>query len=533
MIPDPIAAGLERGWRVTEGSSLKKDLALEADVVIVGSGAGGGMAAEVLTQAGLSVILVEEGPLRSSRNFHMLESEAYPDLYQESAARKTADKAINILQGRCVGGGTTVNWTSSFATPEPTLRHWNHHHEVRNCLPETMAPWFEKVKTRLNIQPWQIPPNPNNATLAKGAEALGYSVNIMERNVKHCANLGYCGVGCPTNAKQSMLITTIPKALDSGATLLTRTRAKAFEFQKDRVVALKAEAMDSRGVKPTGKEIILRGRHFVLAAGAIGSPALLLRSKAPDPHGLVGKRTFLHPVNVVAALLDEPVNAFAGAPQSVYSDQFLWPDGATGPMGYKLEVPPLHPLLVATVIDGFGNDHRELMTKLSHMQAIIALHRDGFNPESIGGTVGIRDDGSPLLEYYISEYVWEAMRRSYLVMAEIQFAAGAKKVLPMHRQVQKPFTSWPEAKQAIENLSLEPLLPKVFSAHVMGGCPMGENPQTSVVNSVGRHHGLANLTLLDGSVFPTSIGSNPQVSVYGFSLKNAVNLARELAPTPT
>src|SRR5947207_14719127 len=124
MLTDPIQDGLARGWRVVDLVMADNARTFEADVCIVGTGAGGGVTAEILTKAGLTVVLVEEGPLKSSRDFRMKEADAYPQLYQESAARKTADKAINILQGRCVGGSTTVNWTSSFRTPETTLRYW-------------------------------------------------------------------------------------------------------------------------------------------------------------------------------------------------------------------------------------------------------------------------------------------------------------------------------------------------------------------------------------------------------------------------
>lgn len=528
MIEDPIARGLEKGWRVTDCSTLTQDLTLETEVVIVGSGAGGGLTAEILSQAGFKVLVVEEGPLKSSQDFRMLESEAYPDLYQESAARKTADKAINILQGKCVGGGTTVNWTSSFETPSPTLNHWTKHFQVEQCQPEAMQPFFEKVFQRLNINRWEIPPNANNQALADGLAALGHRFETMSRNVKHCANLGYCGVGCPINAKQSMLVTTIPKALESGAQLFTRARAETLTFRGDQVTGLKVHALDSRGVRETGCKIAIRAQHVVLAAGAIGSPALLMRSKAPDPHGLVGKRTFLHPVNVVAALMNDKINAFSGAPQSIYSDAFLWPEGATGPMGFKLEVPPLHPLLVSTVMDGFAKQHRELMKQLPFMQATIALHRDGFHPESRGGTVTLRADGSPFLDYPLTDFVWQGMRRSYLVMTELLFAAGAKEVLPVHRQVPKPIKQWKEAKTIIETMPLKPLQARLFSAHVMGGCPFGENPEKAVVNSQGQHHHLNNLTIFDGSVFPTSIGSNPQVSIYAFAMKNALAMVERL-----
>ena len=166
---DPIKAGLAAGWKHIDASLLARDLSVEADVVIVGSGAGGGVTADRLSDAGLHVVLVEEGPLRSSSDFRMREADAYPELYQESASRKTADKAINILQGRCVGGSTTVNWTSNFRTPAATLQWWQQAHGLKRLSVEAMAPWFMAMEQRLHVGQWPIPPNENNAALARGA----------------------------------------------------------------------------------------------------------------------------------------------------------------------------------------------------------------------------------------------------------------------------------------------------------------------------------------------------------------------------
>ena len=223
---DPIVAGLERGWKVLDGAALAQDQTLEADVVIVGTGAGGGVTAETLARAGLKVILLEEGPLKSTRDFRMREAEAYPALYQESAARQTKDKGISILQGRSVGGSTTVNWTSSFRTPADTLKYWQTQFGLKDFTVEQLQPWFEMMERRLHIQDWNTAPNANNLVLKTGAEKLGISWGHIRRNINGCWNLGYCGMGCPTNAKQSMLITTVPTAMDLGATLLYRVRAE-------------------------------------------------------------------------------------------------------------------------------------------------------------------------------------------------------------------------------------------------------------------------------------------------------------------
>ena len=518
MIRDPIREGIAGGWKALDAGALERDLDLEADVVIIGSGAGGGVTAEILSMAGLRVAIVEEGPLATSSDFRMRESEAYPQLYQESAARKTRDKAITILQGRCVGGSTTVNWTASFRTPPRALAYWRDTLGLKQTGEADLAPWFARMEKRLSIAPWPTAPNENNDALRRGCEKLGIPAAVIARNVKGCWNIGYCGVGCPTNAKQSMLVTTIPGALERGATLLYRARVVRLVAEDDRISSCEAQ----------GKHRVrLRARHFVLAAGAIGSPAILLRSGLPDPHRTAGRRTFLHPTLISAAVMPQRVDAHAGAPQSVYSDHFLDSVALTGPAGFKLEVPPIHPILAATSTPGFGAAHAEHMAKLPQLQAVIAMLRDGFHPDSPGGRVLLRGDGSPELDYPMSEFLWEGARRAFLAMAEIQFAAGAATVLPLHEEA-KPFATWKEAKAAIAALAMKPLHARVASAHVMGGCAMGGAPRESVVDESGRHHHLGNLSVHDGSLFPTSLGANPQLSIYAITARLAARLAASL-----
>ncbi len=525
-LADPFRAGLAAGWKVIDASALSRDLALDADVVIVGTGAGGGTAAEILSDAGLNVVLVEEGPLATSSDFHMREPEAYSQLYQESSARKSKDRSINILQGRCVGGSTTINWTSSFRTPPATLEHWAREFALEGFGVADLAPWFEHMEQRLGVAPWLVAPNENNIALRRGATALGISTGEIRRNVKGCWNLGYCGMGCPTNAKQSMLVTTIPAALARGATLVTRARALTIAHANGRAATLECAAMDAAGTDPTTRRIVVRAATFVVSGGAIGSPALLIRSKVPDPHGVLGKRTFLHPTVVSAALMPERVDGYSGAPQSIYSDHFLDlpPDG---PLGYKLEAPPLHPILVATTLPGHGVAHADWMRQLSHMHVLIALMRDGFTARSPGGSVNLNADGSPVLDYRLDDFFWDAARRALVSMAEIQFAAGARSVMPLHAPVAS-YSSVSAAKAAIAALALEPLKTSVVSAHVMGGCAFGPDPKRSVTDRTGRHHQLENLYVFDGSLFPTSIGANPQLSIYGITAKLATELAGRL-----
>lgn len=527
LIPDIFRQGLERGWQVQNASQLEEDLTLEADIAIVGSGAGGATSAEILSAAGFRVLLIEEGGLFTSSDFRMQENEAYPTLYQEGLGRLSKDGAITILQGRAVGGTTLVNWTSSFRTPDQTLAHWASEHGVAGHDSQSMAPWFERMEQRLGVERWAAEPNANNDVLRRGCEELGLHWAVIPRNVRGCWNLGYCGLGCPTNAKQSMLVTCIPAMLDQGGSLLYLARADRLLLEGDRVAGIECLAMDERCVAPTGRRVRVRARHYILAGGAINSPALLMRSEAPDPHHLLGKRTFLHLTSFSWAQFDHLINPFYGAPQSIYSDHFQWRDGVTGPMGYKLEVPPMQPGFSATVLGEPGAPGAGLMEQLPNSNMLLALLRDGFHPDSASGTVTLRGDGSPVLDYQLTDYTREGLRRSYLSMAEIQFAAGAKLVKTVHRDA-TPARNMAQAREIIEQLPLERYRALLGSAHVMGGCPMGEDPQHAVTDSLGRHHQLENLSIHDGSLFPTSIGANPQLSIYGLTAKLASLLAERL-----
>jgi choline dehydrogenase-like flavoprotein len=530
IIPDPVRAGLARGWKIVDAAALETDRTMEADVVIVGSGAGGGVTAEILALAGLTVLIVEEGALRSSSDFKMREADAYPALYQESAARQTLDKGIKILQGRTVGGSTVVNWTSSFRTPAPTLDYWRDHFGLTGYDSDTLAPWFAMMEARLHVSDWQAPPNENNDLLRRGLDQLGIKSGFIRRNVNGCWNLGYCGMGCPTNAKQSMLVTTIPAALEHGATLVTRARAERFVLRGERADELLCTALGADGVAPSGRVLRLRAKHFVVAGGAINSPALLMRSGAPDPHGLLGKRTFLHPTLISAGIFPQRVDAWAGAPQTVYSDHFLHTAPIDGAIGYKLEAPPLHPVLLSTTLNGFGQQHAEMMRQFPHIQGMLALLRDGFHVESPGGAVQLKD-GAAVLDYPLNDFLWDGARRALLTMAEVQFAAGAKAVQPAHESA-PPYASWDEAKRGIAALPQGLHMTRVASAHVMGGCTMAGDERRGVTAPDGRYRGLANLSVHDGSLFPTSIGANPQLSIYGITARLASGLAQTLTGKP-
>jgi choline dehydrogenase-like flavoprotein len=507
---------------VTPGGDLPELSSVEVDYCVVGSGAGGSIAAATLAQAGAEVAVVEEGAHHTKRDFNMQEAWAYPALYQEHGNRATDDLSIMILQGRSVGGGTTVNWTSSFRTPEATLRLWADRHGVRGLDAATLAPHFAAVEERLSIGPGaRDDVNRNNAKLWDGATRLGWQPELIRRSVKGCARLGYCGLGCPLDAKQSALVTYVPDAVAAGATFYTDCRARLVETDRGRVRAVVADVLDRATDRPRGRLVVYARRGVLLAGGAINTPALLLRSKAGTGSGVVGKRTFLHPSVPLVAFYDDPIEGFYGAPQSVTVRRFA---ERGDDVGYFLETAPTHPMLAAIAFPGAGDAHRRVVERLAHVQATIALLVDGHHDDA-GGTVGVDGEGRVKLRYPLSASLREAGRHALASMARLQLAAGAREVMTLHDE---PLTLRTEADvERLADAPFGPNLHTLFSAHQMGGCAMGEDPAYSVVNSRGRHHELENLWIVDGSIFPTSLGVNPQLSIYAHARLFATEIVND------
>jgi choline dehydrogenase len=232
------------------------------------------------------------------------------------------------------------------------------------------------------------------------------------------------------------------------------------------------------------------------------------------------------------AVMPGAIDGWYGAPQSVASDQFQWQGDFTQSPGFKLEVPPINPVLTAALFGRIGEELTQALGQMNHINAMLALVRDGFHPESPGGQVRIDESGYPVLDYDISDYLFAGFQQALLRMAEAQFAAGARRVIPAHLDGRWA-TSWAEAKAQIETLPYRKLRLALATAHLMGGCGMGEDERKAVTNSEGRHHQIENLTVNDGSLFPTSIGANPQLSIYALAARNATLLARQLKPAAT
>jgi choline dehydrogenase-like flavoprotein len=319
-------------------------------------------------------------------------------------------------------------------------------------------------------------------------------------------------MGCPIDARTSTDLTYVPDAVRAGARVYSSVRAVRVERSGRRAATVHAVALDPRLDRPSGRKVVVRPKALVLSGGAINTPELLLRSGL-DLGGRVGTRTFLHPVVASLAVFPGRIEGYRGTPLSVACRAFA--DRGPGKVGFFLEAAPTHPMMASTAVPGFGADHEELMSRLPDVNGLLALAIDGFLAGEEGGTVSLRGDGRVRVDYPIRPEVWEALREGAKALARIQLAAGAEAVYSLHED---PVVMRRESDVA--RLDRAPWLPArvpLFSAHAMGGCAMGMDPARSVVDSRLRMHGMENVFVVDASVFPTSLGVNPQETIFALA----------------
>lgn len=496
------------------GAHVESDLTLECDVCIVGSGAGGAVVAQRLATAGKSVIVLEDGSFNTSDTFDLTEKNMVGRLYQERGGRATVDQSMAILQGRAVGGTTVVNWTTCFRTPERVMQHWAEHHGVEGLTHEALVPHWERIEQRLSVVQMRLDQvNRNNRKTWDGLEALGWHKDLLSRNVKNCAHTGYCGVGCVIDAKQSMLVTFIPEAVAAGAEVYANAWVERIEVEGRRCSAVIARVRDTRD-RPTAHTITVHARATVLSGGAINTPAILLRSGI-DPSGRTGKRTFFHPAVGGVGVHAERIDPFVGSPQYVYSDEHV--DRGPDRMGFLLEGAPMFPMTTGSFARVLGAERQANMELLPYSSLTGALLHDGFdlNDPDEGATITLGEGGRPQIAYKWSERLMEGLRAATKACLDVQLASGARQVStasPIYARTQA------EIDRLVAESKYGPCEVPIFVAHCMGGCAMGTDERTSVVDSrTLRHHALDDVFVIDGSVFPTACSVNPQISIYGLA----------------
>jgi choline dehydrogenase-like flavoprotein len=495
---------------------------LTADAVIVGSGAGGGMMAAELAAAGKDVLVIEKGGYYNEADFSGIEAEMTPQLFLRRGALSTADLGMVVLAGSALGGGTIVNWSTSLRTPPEALEEWERQYGVEGATSADYLKGFEEAERRLGISTDDSAPNRNNVALRDGCEKLGYEWTPIPRNASGCEQrCGACGYGCPFGRKQSTLLTYLQDAHDKGARVLVRATVERVTVKAGRAVGVEGWALDSA----TGARhaVVVHAPLVIVAAGAIETPALLKRSGLTNPN--IGRHLRLHPVAVTGAYYVEPVEAWKGSLQTVYSRQFA---NLKDNYGIWFEVAPAHPGMLALATPwGSGVEHKTEMRNAAHEAAMIVLARDTGE-----GHITLDRQGDPILHYWPSETDRRHLIRGMQEQARIAFAGGATRVAMLHtpRLVLEAEDMRPGAVteqklnaflREIEHRGIVPNQPMLFSAHQMGTARMGADPKTSATDPYGEVHGVRGLFVADGSLAPTAAGVNPMLSIYGLTYRVA------------
>jgi choline dehydrogenase-like flavoprotein len=516
LLTDPTVSS------VIEGSRLRSETRVRAGVCVVGSGAGGAVIAARLAEAGHDVVLLEEGGYWRHEQFTEREGEMMARLYAEGGTRATDDLAYPMLQGRCVGGGTTVNWLVMLRTPDWVLDEWAAEHGAVGMRPADMAPVFDRVEeeTHTRLVPDDAH-NPPNRVLLQGARALGWSARAVKVNAHDCVRSGFCGLGCRYGARRAAADVYVPAALAAGARLFADVRVERVELAEQGGGAplkrVHAAVLDRETGAPRGR-LTVEAPVVVLAAGAVGTPALLQRSGMGG--GGVGSWLRLHPTTAVFGRYDREMYAAGGMPLTTICDEFI--RGSDG-YGFWIETPPFYPALSAAALPGFGTAHRALMESLPSMATMVVLVRDGADRGVSGGSVAVDRTGRVRIRYRLAAGDRARLLRGMDASARMHFAAGAEEVSTLHARACRL-----RSPAELKAMALRPAGPNqlgVLSAHVNGTCRMGTNPETSGCTPDGERHGVPGLYVADGSLLPTAPGVNPQETIMAMAAVIAERIA--------
>lgn len=510
--PSPVAKPIRT--EVIDG-----DTTIECDVAVVGSGAGGGTAAAILSSAGLRVAVLERGGYRNEADFTHLEFEAYASMYLDGALGSTSDGGVLMLAGATLGGGTVINYTTSFATPDSVREEWD---RVAGFNEVFSGDRFEAslaaVQERMGVNRDNGSPSARDQVMENGLRNLGWHVDEMPRNVSACTDdaCGYCTMGCRIGAKRSTLATYLQDATEAGALIIVDADVRVIDTEAGRVIGVVARV--------GSHTLTVRAGAVVVAAGALNTPALLLRSGLGGP--AAGRYLRIHPVTAVWGRFEERLDPWTGRMQTRYSDEFADLDGQG--YGFKFETAPVHPLFPAAFVGwDDGSSFKRDILGLGHLGVAGILLRDRDH-----GRVTVRRDGSPLWKYRISTYDRAHVREGVRRAAELLAESGAVEVFT---STTRP-VRWAPGESTLEQLmagtdaiGYGPNRTSYFSFHQMGSARTGSDPATSVVDADNQAHDTTGLYVMDGSCFPTASGVNPMISIAAIAHRGATRLAERLA----
>jgi len=499
------------------------DTTLEADVVVVGSGSGGGVAAAELARADKRVIILEAGGYFNESDFVQVEMLAYRNLFLRGGFFPSADGMVSIAAGSTVGGGSTVNWSNSLMTPASVRACW-----AKDCgLTDIDTPAFDEhlhaVYDRISCNDKVATQNAPHQRLAAGASKLGYSYRLATLNIdpdRYDPNLiGYSGMGDQTGAKQGTLRTYLQDASDAGAKLLPHTRVERILTSDGKAVGV--EAVYTHPESQRNSRVVVHAPAVVAAAGSLETPALLLRSGIGGP--AVGTQLRLHPASLVSGIYDEPQDPWFGPAMAGIMNEFAEVNEG---FGYIIECVQHLPGLFTTVVPWLsGAQHKELTCQYRYRADWVFIVKDRG-----GGSVTIDENGQSLHWYpFTDELDRRNFREAAVTAIRMQEAAGAQQIF----LAGQPFPPWKRGEdleafiERVNQVSIGPGGTPVFSAHQMCSAQLGSDPQTSVAKPNGELHDTTGVWIADASGMPSCSGVNPMLSTMALARRTAMNMLNQ------
>jgi choline dehydrogenase-like flavoprotein len=491
----------------------------EADVVIVGSGCGGGLIAGKLAQAGQKVIVVELGSYRNESDFVQLELAAYQTLFLRGGFFPSGDGNLAIATASTVGGGSTVNWSNSLVTPKRVRDSW-----AAAGLTDVAGPAFDDhlaaVMERIGCNETVSTQNEVHSRITDAATKLGYSYRVTPLNVDpdryDPALAGYSGMGDQTGAKQSTMLTYLQDACDAGASIMTNTRADRILIENSSAAGVEGTYTDP--VTGQTARVVIKAPTVVAAAGSLETPALLLRSGIGGP--AVGKGLHTHPATLVAGIYDTPQEQWYGPGMAGAMDEFA--ESNEG-YGYLIEGVQHLPALFATIVPWLsGEQNKELCQKYRYRSDFLVLLKDRGT-----GSVTIDDNGEAVHWYpFDDELDRRNFREALVTCIRMHEAAGAQEIFTAGQAI-APWQRGEDLEAYIEKVNQFPIGPggtPVFCAHQMSSARLGVDPQTSVANTAGELHDAPGVWIGDASGMPTCSGANPMLTVMALAHRTASNM---------
>ncbi len=499
--------------RIIDGSGIDTDIVEKTDVAVIGSGPGGAAAADLLSEAGLDVVLCEEGGYFDQDDFNQNFLDAVYKLYRNNSTTGVlGHPPILIPEGQCVGGTSVINSGTCFRTPDYVLQSWRLTAGVQEIDPKSMAPFFDEVEKRSSVSElsrdiW----GPNALAVERGALELGLSFKPMMHNAKNCRGCGTCTFGCVDNAKQTPDVVYIPGVLKRGGRVYSRAKVRRIMTHCGRASGFEGMFCNRRG-EETGKRFRVEARIVVLAAGALNTPVLLKVSKLGLASGQVGRNLSIHPAARVMAQFEEDIQGWSGVPQGTYIDDF----SKDGILLEGIFVPPS----VSAV--GMPYNGQKLKDAFVHHFKNISMYGVMISDTSRGMVLNRR--GRHLGLYQMNKIDCVRMLRGIQILCEIYKAAGATKIFPGVGQVKEiPLNRIGE----LGNRKAKSGDFKLMAFHPLGTCRMGADPASSVTDSWGESHEIPGLFITDGSTAPSPVGVNPQITILALAHRAAKHILAE------